>query len=196
MKMKLLMSVLCLFLIGCVSKVSLIQSNLSDTWETINGGEWSVKGGVLFGEKDAKNTKHCILISKEKFKDFKLTVEYLAMKGNSGFYFRLQPENNPIGFKGYHAEIDSKGTNAGGIFDVGVKWMSQPDKALVQKAFKPGDWNTMIIEALGEQINITLNGHKMTSLKSKRSEKGKLGVQLHANENTQIKFKKIEIIEL
>ena len=185
-----------LILSGCSTQGNLINSSPLEDWETIDGGKWSVNNGILFGEKDAKNPKHCILISKEEFKNFKLTVEYLAINGNSGFYFRLQPEDNPVGFKGYHAEIDSKGTNAGGIFDVGVKWTSKPEMELVKKAFRPGDWNTMVIEAIGEQIDITLNGYKMTSLKSGRSEKGKLGVQLHANESTQIKFKKIEIIEL
>lgn len=195
--MKNLPYLLILFILaGCASKSSLISTKPNDNWETIDGGKWSIENGILFGEKEAKNPKHCILISKEEFKDFKLKVEYLAVNGNSGFYFRLQPEDNPVGFKGYHAEIDSKGTNAGGIFDVGVKWTSKPEIELVKKAFRPGDWNTMIIEALGEQIDITLNGYKMTSLKSDRSEKGKLGVQLHANENTQIKFKKIELTEL
>lgn len=195
--MKTYLNLLIILLVsGCTSKTSLIQANSIEGWETINGGQWSVKDGILSGEKSAKNPKHCILISKQEFKDFKLTVEYLAVNGNSGFYFRLQAEDNPVGFKGFHAEIDSKGTNAGGIFDVGIKWMFKPDEALVKKAFKPGNWNTMVIEAVGQQIDISLNSHKMTSLKSDRSKKGKLGVQLYANENTQIKFRKIEITEL
>ena len=54
----------------------------------------------------------------------------------------------------------------------------------------------MEIIAVGDQIDISLNGEKMTSLQAQRSTKGKLGIQLHANENTKIKFRKIEITEL
>ena len=190
------MSVVCLFLVGCASKTSLIEANSIEGWEEINDAEWSVENGILYGEKDARIAKHCILVSKQEYKDFKIKVEYLAINGNSGFYFRLQPENNPVGFKGFHADIDATGKHSGGLFDVGVKWMNKPEPKEVAKVFKLGDWNTMEIEAIGDQVDITLNGTKMTSLKSNRSSKGKLGIQLHSNENTKIKFKTIEITEL
>lgn len=187
---------MCVLWTGCTSSESLILTNSIEGWTTENGGQWKVEDGVLFGEKKASNPKHCLLISEKEYADFKLTMDYKSIKGNSGFYFRLAPENNPVGYKGYHAEIDSDGKNAAGLYDVAVDWMSQPDEALIKKVFKPGDWNTMVIEAVGEQIDITLNGIKITSLRSQRSAKGKFGVQLHANENTQIKFRNLIITEL
>lgn len=194
--MKALILTLSLFLFGCSTGKSLIQPNSIKGWKTENGGQWTVSDGILYGEKKASNPKHALLISEEEFADFKLIVEYKAINGNSGFYFRLAPEDNPVGYKGYHAEIDAKGSNAGGLFDVAIAWIHKPDPEKVAGAFKTKDWNTMEIIAVGDQIDISLNGEKMTSLKAQRSPKGKLGIQLHANENTKIKFRKIEITEL
>ena len=181
---------------GCVTESSLIRQNNLKGWKALNGGEWTVENGVIFGTKDAAVDKHCLLISESEFDDFRLSLEYNSIKGNSGFYFRLAPADNPLGWKGYHAEIDSKGSNAGGLYDVAVEWLFKPDKALIEKAFKPGEWNKMTIKAIGQDITIWLNGHEMSSITNDRSNRGSLGVQLHANENTQIKLKNIRITEL
>ena len=181
---------------GCVTNSSLIRQNDLKGWKTLNGGEWTVENGVIFGTKDAAIDKHCLLISEREFDDFHLSLEYNSIKGNSGFYFRLAPAGNPLGLKGYHAEIDSKGSNAGGLYDVAVEWLFKPDKALIEKAFKPGKWNKMTIKAIGQDITVSLNGHEMSSITNDRSNRGSLGVQLHANENTQIKLKNIRITEL
>ncbi|MDE0821888.1 MAG: DUF1080 domain-containing protein [Opitutales bacterium] len=181
---------------GCVTNSSLIRQNNLKGWKTLNDGEWTVENGVIFGTKDAAVDKHCLLISEREFDDFQLSLEYNSIKGNSGFYFRLAPADNPLGLKGYHAEIDSKGSNAGGLYDVAVEWLFKPDKALIEKAFKPGKWNKMTIKAIGRNITVSLNGHEMSSITNDRSNRGSLGVQLHANENTQIKLKNIRITEL
>jgi hypothetical protein len=181
---------------GCVTNSSLIRQNNLKGWKTLNGGEWTVENGAIFGTKDAAIDKHCLLISEREFDDFHLSLEYNSIKGNSGFYFRLTPADNPLGLKGYHAEIDSKGSNAGGLYDVAVEWLFKPDKALIEKAFKPGKWNKMTIKAIGQDITIWLNGHEMSAITNDRSNRGSLGVQLHANENTQIKLKNIRITEL
>ena len=91
---------------------------------------------------------------------------------------------------------DSNGTNAGGLYDVAVEWLEKPNEKLVAKAFKPGNWNTMTIKAVGRDITVWLNGHQMSSINNDRSERGRLGVQLHAGEDTQIKLKNIRITEL
>ena len=191
-----LLIALCVLPFGCGAKsISLMPSKDIEGWETLNGGDWVLKDGVLAGSKDAAIAKHCILLSKETFGDFTCVVEYKAVNGNSGFYFRLTPSDNKVGFAGYHAEIDSKGKNAGGLFDVAVKWIVQPDPKLIAKAFKPGAWNTMTIHAAGQDIRVLLNGHEMSHIEGKRELRGKFGVQLHANENTQVQFRKIEITE-
>ena len=181
---------------GCATEISLIGPDSLTGWKTINGGEWEVEDGVFYGTKDADIDKHCLLISEREFGDFRLRLEYKAVKGNSGFYFRLAPAENALGFKGYHAEIDSNGTNAGGLYDVAVEWLEKPNEKLVAKAFKPGNWNTMTIKAVGRDITVWLNGHQMSSINNDRSERGRLGVQLHAGEDTQIKLKNIRITEL
>ena len=192
--------ILAMLLIAVGSVTHAAESNLIEPdsikgWKVEKEGRWSVEDGVLSGEKDAKIAHHCLLVSEEAFSDFRLEMEYLAIKGNSGFYVRLQPADNGVGYAGYHVEIDSKGSNAGGLFDVAVKWLVKPDPALAKKAFKPGEWNHMVIEAQGQKIVTTLNGVQMVSHKGDRAFSGKLGIQLHANENTKIKFRNMRITE-
>lgn len=189
---------------GCVStnpgassseSVSVTLDSLDD-WETLNGGEWTEEDGVLTGTKDAAIDKHCLLLSKREFADFRLSLEYQALHGNSGFYFRLTPAENGLGFAGYHAEIDANGTNAGGLYDVAVDWLHKPDEALVRQAFRPGEWNVMTIEAVGRDVKVRLNGHLTTELTNDRSAAGRLGVQLHAGEATRIRLKNLRVTEL
>ena len=178
------------------SPTPLFQADSLEGWETINGGDWTVVNGVFSGSKAADIDKHCLLVSTQEFADFELSLDYKAIHGNSGFYFRLAPENNGLGFKGYHAEIDATGKNVGGIYDVAVEWITKPEEELVAQAFKPGDWNTMKVSAKGKDIIVWLNGHKMSEIDFDRSAKGKLGFQLHAGENTQIQIKNLNITEL
>jgi hypothetical protein len=171
---------------------ALIKKDSIDGWQSLNGGKWTVKNGEVYGTKDAAIKKHCILVSDKDYKNFKVTVEYNAMNGDSGFYFRLAPANNKVGFKGYHAEIRSDGKNAGGLFDVGVKWLIQPSKKLTKAAFKPGEWNIMIVEAIEGKVTVWLNGTIMAKLTdAKHLHAGKLGVQLHAGEATEVKLRNI-----
>ena len=174
----------------------MFPNNSIDGWEMVNGGQWAVGKGIFHGYKPANLDKHCLLVSEQEFADFELTLDYKAIKGNSGFYFRLAPEDNGLGFKGYHAEIDAAGTNAGGIYDVAVDWITKPDEALVAKAFKPGQWNTMKVKALGQDITVWLNGQKMSEIQFDRSDKGKLGFQLHAGEDTTIQLRNLEVTKL
>ena len=104
-------------------------------------------------------------------------------------------KKNGLGFKGYHAEIDSEGKNAGGLYDVAVAWIHKPNQNQVDRVFKKGDWNHMKIIAKGPHIQIFVNGLLTTDLKAERSFEGQLGIQLHANEGTQIQFKNMEIKE-
>ena len=189
---------------GCVSPYPdssssegvLVTLDSLDDWETLNGGEWTEEDGILSGSKDAAVDKHCLLVSKREFADFRLSLEYKALHGNSGFYFRLTPVENGLGFAGYHAEIDAGGTNAGGLYDVAVDWLHKPDEDLVRQAFRPGEWNVMTIEAVGRDVKIRLNGHLTTELTNDRSASGRLGVQLHAGEATRIQLKNVQVTEL
>ncbi len=181
---------------GCQTQTRLFQPDTLQGWSTLNGGDWTVQDGVFDGTKDAAIDEHCLLLSDREFADFRLSLEYKALHGNSGFYFRLTPAENGLGFAGYHAEIDAGGTNAGGLYDVAVDWLHKPDEALLQQAFRPGKWNTMTIESIGQDIKVWLNGHLTTELTNDRSASGRLGVQLHAGEATRIQLKNLRVTEL
>ena len=181
---------------SCQTQTQLFQQDSIRGWSTLNGGQWIVKDGIFDGTKDATLDKHCLLLSDRNFTDFRLSLEYKALHGNSGFYFRLKPAENGLGFAGYHAEIDANGSNAGGLYDVAVDWLHKPDKKLVEQSFRPSRWNTMTIEAIGQEIKVWLNGTITTELTNDRSDSGRLGIQLHAGEATHIQLKNLRVTEL
>src|SRR5205823_12162214 len=61
--------------------------------------------GAIVGRhsKDQQNYGH--LISDNHYKDFKATFHFKCTSGNSGFYFRCQP--NDLSVNGMQAEIDA-----------------------------------------------------------------------------------------
>ncbi|TAF49353.1 MAG: DUF1080 domain-containing protein, partial [Sphingobacteriia bacterium] len=75
--------------------IDLLAGNALKAWYASgNNSQWSVTGGVLTNAKSGAN-----LITKEKFEDFKLHIEFRYPKGsNSGVYLRgryeVQVEDN------------------------------------------------------------------------------------------------------
>ena len=54
----------------------------------------------------------------------------------------------------------------------------------------------MTVKAVGKKLKVYLNGTLMSELENERSAKGHFGIQLHSNENTQIKLRNIQVKEL
>jgi hypothetical protein len=148
------------------------------------------------------------LISKEKFGDFILKLEYkYPPKGNSGIFFRIGDPKQPVK-TGIECQIlDSTGKpddqmghhDHGGIIrTVGPKWnMSK----------KPGEWNQMTIHYQGHHLIVHLNGvqiinHWLDSTGngklagvSDRPIKGHIGLQDHGEPNN-LYFRNIQIKKL
>ena len=68
---------------------------------------------------------------------------------------------------------------------------------LIKKAFKPGEWNEMTVEAVGKDITVYLNGIKTAALKNDKGRlKGYFGLQLHGTVEMYVEFKDIKIKDL
>jgi hypothetical protein len=107
---------------------------------------WSVADGAMTNEPKGNN-----LVSKEKFKDFRLDAEYkVSPKGNSGIYLRGRYEMQVLDDAG---RTDDREHGHMSIYSA---------KAPLVNASKAADeWQTVQITVVGNCVSATLNGQKI-----------------------------------
>jgi hypothetical protein len=104
--------------------------------------QWIVENGVLKSPKSGSN-----LLTTQKFKDFKLHVEFRIPKGsNSGIYLRGRYELQII---------DSKGQEPSSILFAGIYGFVTPNQ---DAALDAGEWQSYDITLIGRRVTITANG--------------------------------------
>jgi hypothetical protein len=177
--------------------VRLFDGRSLDGWHALPGGKWEVKEGVLVGTSDKKETRHGLLVSNQTYRNFIARFKFRLVSGNSGFYFRSEEVNDPVGVYGFQAEIHDE-RDTGGLYETGGRtWVAQPDPKLVQKHFRVGDWNEMTVEARGGNIVVQLNGVETANLRGDpgRAE-GHFALQLHGGQDMQVMFKDLQVAVL
>lgn len=162
-------------------------------WHVIGKSEWKIEDGAIHGTnvKSEKTFSH--LVSDRIYADFTVRLKFKAIKGNSGFYFRIE-EKGPSGVSGFQAEIDAT-KDVGGLYEThGRAWVAQPTPAQVATWFKPGEWNEMTVRASGGHIVVHVNGTKSAELLDDPGRKeGRFALQLHGKQDVEVWFKDIEI---
>jgi hypothetical protein len=154
-------------------------------WDMVGETNWRVEDGAIVADKrTSKDTAH--LVSKEKYKDFQVHVEFWASDdANSGVFLRCQDPTKITDKSCYEANIfdtrpdPSYGT--GGI--VHFAEVNPMPKA-------GGKWNTYEITAKGRQITLMLNGQKTTELRNGLFVEGPITLQ---HGSGTIKFRKVAI---
>ena len=116
-----------------------------DGWQPIGENQWEVKDGILTSDKAGAN-----LISEEKFKDFKLHVEFRYPEGsNSGIYLRGR----------YEVQIaDNIGLEPSSILFGGIYGFLTPNEMVAKPA---GEWQEYDITLIGRRITIVANGKEI-----------------------------------
>ena len=163
-------------------------------WEVVGGGKWSVAKGVLKGEC-TKADEQGILLYEKAVEDFSAHVEFRISDGNSGFYFRTERIKEQPLVKGMQAEIDAIEDVAGIWETAGRGWVSKPDAALHAKTkFKPGEWTTLDVTAVGDHYTIKLNGVTTVDIHDPEGRKeGRVALQLHGGVDMTVEFRKIQL---
>lgn len=124
------------------------------------------------------------LFLKDQYENFECEFEYKHTKGgNSGFYFHIGDQADPVG-KGIELQIlDSFGKKKLGAHDC-ASIIKGP--AATKNMCKPaGEWNKMIVKVVNKQLTVIFNGEKVqdidlnkTALKD-RGAKGYVSWQDH-----------------
>jgi hypothetical protein len=166
-----------------------------DGWHTVPGGKWEVRDGVIEGSNVSSDKRHGLLVSDKRYGDFTARLKFKALKGNSGFYFRVDEVGGGVGVHGFQAEIDES-KDVGGLYETGGRaWVVQPSAEDVAKWFRPQEWNQMTVSAHRRRIVVHVNGRKSAELKKDKGRlEGHLALQLHGSQDMHVLFKDIEIL--
>jgi len=200
-------------------------------WKQLGGkAVYAVENGEIVGTSVA-DTPNSFLCTERTYGDFILEYDFkVDERLNSGVQIRSECFDRettvswngetikiPAGrVHGYQVEIDPdvkrKRMWSAGIFDEARrKWLfpAPGDKAAEAafseqgiKVFKPGDWNHVRVEAIGDTIKTFLNGEPRAVLKDSMTLRGIIGLQVHSinkdkqMEGTQVRWRNLKITDL
>lgn len=163
-------------------------------WHLQGEGSWRVDSGVIIGTHTATGPDFGHLVSDSEYVDFTLRFKWKLVKGNSGLYYH-SAEGGEAGMIGPQVEMD--GAYPGGIYTTNTNpwgWVVQPKVEDVKTWWKPNDWNLVTVAAVGKKVTVTYNGIKTAESSDARlPQKGRLGFQVHANQECDIRIKDVEL---
>ena len=162
-------------------------------WHHFGEGKWVVEDGAIVGKTDKASKLYSLLISDGVYMDFTVRFKFKSIQGNSGFYIRVVTED-PDKAHGLQIEVDPR-KNPGGIYEsYRRQWVDKWTPEEAAKAFKPDDWNDVVISAYGGDVKVTVNGATSAELKNDPSRPaGQLAMQMHSGNEMLVHFKDIEI---
>ena len=177
-------------------KISLFNGKNLDGWQ-IHGTElWYVSDGLLVCES-GPDKAYGYLSTLAHYDNFDLSVDFKQeANGNSGIFFRSTIEGTKIG--GWQVEVAPPGHDSGGIYEsYGRGWLIKPDPEK-DKALKMGEWNTMRIRVVGDQIETWLNGVSMITLEDQKigQGKGSIALQIHDGGGIKVRWRNLELTPL
>ena len=189
-------SLLLPILVFAQASMSLFNGENLDGWTIYGTEKWFVENGEIVCES-GPDAQYGYLGTDQEFKNFELSVDFLQeADGNSGIFIRSSIDGTKIA--GWQAEVAPPGNNSGGIYEsYGRGWLIKPDPAL-DKALKMGEWNTMKIRAMGDNITTWLNGTQMITITDEKigAAKGQIALQIHDGGGIRVRWKNLVIKEL
>ena len=183
-------------LISNAQKTKLFNGKDLQGWTAHGTEKWYVEDGYLICES-GPDKQYGYLSTDKPYKNFILTLQFKQeANGNSGVFFRSSIEGTKI--SGWQVEVAPIDHHTGGVYEsYGRGWLIQP-KAEDEKKLKPGKWNKMKIQVIGDEVTTWLNGHQMIQLKDEKIGKGEgfIALQIHDGGGIKVKWKDIKIEEL
>ena len=130
--------------------------------KTLRGWNGKPNGWFVDDEGNlARNPSAGYLWTNEVYSDFVLSAEFKVSEGcNSGIFFRTDP-NNPVQ-GGFEIQVlDSYGKSEIGTHDSGALYDAVAPR--INAARPAGEWNHCVIQAMGSQVKVRLNGEEVVS---------------------------------
>jgi 3-keto-disaccharide hydrolase len=143
-------------------------------WKTSGKAKWTVQDGCIVGTQGDKNA-HGDLFTQATYKDFSLSVTYrVEWPCNSGIWFRYQSPK--VAYQADVLEYKKPECYSGTLYCPGKMFLAMnTDKNIVDRE----GWNTMVIRAKGDHLQIWLNGHQVADVHDNTTDAGHIGFQVH-----------------
>jgi len=188
-----------LSLVACsqVTPRYILQPGSFDGWHTAPGGSWGWRGDVLVGKSPKSELRHGILISDARYSDFDARVEFRVLSGDSGFYFRVAEKGGTVAVHGFQSEVDTT-LETGGLYETGGRaWVVRPDPDRMRSVYRPGEWASLRVRAIGKDVDVWVNGTLTASLRDDPGRiEGHLGLQLHGGQDMHVEYRRLELLDL
>jgi len=164
-------------------------------WTVYGTEKWYVDDNGYLVCESGPDAQYGYLATDKHYKNFELTLEFKQeADGNSGVFIRSTVEGTKV--SGWQVEVAPPGHHTGGVYEsYGRGWLIQPDEAK-DKALKFGDWNTMKIRVMGDQITSWLNGTEMVSLTDEKigEGEGSIALQIHEGGGIKVEWRNIRLV--
>jgi hypothetical protein len=175
-------------------EISLFNGKDLSGWTIYGTEKWYVEDGILVSES-GPDAGYGYLGTNEHYKDFDLTLEFQQeANGNSGVFIRSTVDGTKV--SGWQVEVAPPGHHTGGVYEsYGRGWLIQPP-AEKDKALKFGEWNTMKIRVVGDQLTTWLNGVEMVSYSDEKigAGEGSIALQIHDGGGIKVKWRNISLV--
>ncbi|WP_373072242.1 DUF1080 domain-containing protein [Zeaxanthinibacter enoshimensis] len=163
-------------------------------WTIYGTEKWYVEEGMLISES-GPDEGYGYLATDKHYQDFELTLEFLQeSNGNSGVFIRSTVDGTKV--SGWQVEVAPKGLHTGGVYEsYGRGWLIKPDAAK-EEVLKEGEWNTLKIRVMGDQLTSWLNGTEMVSITDEKigQGKGSIALQIHDGGGIKVKWRNIRVV--
>jgi hypothetical protein len=173
-------------------------------WEGDTAKTWRIEdGAIVGGSTDAVVPRNEFLCTTKTYGDFELKVTFKLVgekaKANAGIQFRSKRIPNHHEVIGYQADVGQD--YWGALYDESRrnKVLARPDKDVIAKLVKHGDWNEYVIRCEGPRIKLTLNGTvtvDYTEPDDTVDRTGVIGLQVHGGAKAKVLYKDVRIEEL
>ena len=196
MKKTIIQLVCFLFFLPIMAQEPLFNGQNLEGWN-IHGTElWYVENGLLVCES-GPDKAYGYLSTTKYYDDFELSLEFKQeANGNSGVFIRSTVEGTKV--SGWQVEVAPPGSSTGGVYEsYGRGWLIKPEPEK-DNALKMGEWNTMRIRVVGDQIESWLNGTPMISLKDEKIGEGKgaIALQIHDGGGIKVRWRNLIVTPL
>ncbi|GAB5405964.1 MAG: DUF1080 domain-containing protein [Aureliella sp.] len=184
---------------------NLFDGKTLDGWEGNNKYFRIEDEAIVAGTLKDKIPHNEFLCTKREYGNFELRLEAkLVGKGNNaGVQFRSKRVADSTEVSGYQADAGAAWDRPvwGALYDESRrrKMLAEGPKDKLTAWVKEGDWNELRILAVGDRIQIYLNGHRTIDYTEKEADiprRGIIGLQIHSGPPTEAWYRNIRIREI
>jgi hypothetical protein len=185
--------------------VKLFDGKTFGGWDGDTGNTWHLENTAISGGSLEVTVAHNFFLTTEKsYSNFILTLQFklVCKEGfmNAGVQFRsMKMVDSSYEMVGYQADL-GPGYWAS-LYDESRrnKTLAGTDSLLIKKLLKPDDWNDFEVHAMGNHIEIFLNGVQTVNYTETNNfipQEGLIGLQIHGGGKTKVWYKNIFITEM